>query len=485
MENSSLQAALDKERAGLRQALVTREASKKMLAFTQYTYQNYKANWHHIYLCSRLDALLRGEIKRLMVYMPPRNGKTELVSRRLPPLAFGQNPNEQIIGASYGSDLSSKTNRDVQRIIDSPQYRELFPQVSLSGENSSASATGKWVRSADFFEIVGHSGYYRSAGVGGAITGSGMTLGLIDDPFKNREEADSQTVRDKVWDWYTSTFYTRAEDNARILLTMTRWHEDDLAGRLIAQMKTDPRADQWEIVSFPAIRGDQPCPYDARQPGEPLWPGKYPIDALEVMKSVMGSRDWSALMQQNPTTEGGNIVKRAWWKYWKVMPTKFDEVIQSWDLTFKEHGSSYVVGQVWGRVGASKYLLDQFRDKVGFVETGTAIISMSAKWPEAHRKYIEDKANGPAVIDSLKNKMPGIVPVQPEGSKESRAHAASAQIEGGNVWLPEQAPWLHDYLEEWAQFPNGANDDQVDATTQALMKLNLSSIERLERLLKM
>jgi predicted phage terminase large subunit-like protein len=482
MENSSLQAALDRERAALRQVLVTREARNKTLAFTQYTFPKYRSNWHHIYTCSRLDALLRGEIKRLMLFMPPRNGKTELVSRRLPGMAFGLNPDEQIIAASYGSDLASKNNRDVQRIVDSEAYRKVFNGVRLSGEDGTSK---KWARNSELFEIVDRAGYYKSSGVGGAITGSGFTLGIIDDPFKNREEADSQTIRDKVFNWYTSTFYTRAEENARILLTLTRWHVDDLAGRLIKQMKDDPKADKWEVVAFPAIRGPEPCLYDPREPGAALWPDKYPLDVLEVMKSVMGSRDWASLMQQTPIVDGGNIIKSAWWKFYKERPAKFDEVIQSWDLTFKEQGSSYVCGQVWGRVGASKYLLDLFRRQVGFVETKMAIETMAAKWPMAYRILIEDKANGPAVIESLKSRIPGIIAINPEGSKESRVHACSAQIEAGNVWLPEGAPWLHDYLEEWAQFPNGSNDDQVDASTQALLKLNLSSIERLERLLKM
>lgn len=481
MANSSLQEALEREKAALRQTLVTREARFKLLAFTQYTFPKYRVNWHHSYAASRLDALLRGEIKRLMFFMPPRNGKTELVSRRLPPLAFGRNPDEQIIAASYGSELAGKNNRDVQRIMDSATYRELFPAASLQSEG----VKGKWLRNNDIFEIVGRAGYYRAAGVGGAITGQGMTLGLIDDPFKNREEADSPTIREKVWDWYTSTFYTRAEEGARILLTMTRWHEDDLAGRLLQQSKNDPKADKWEVVSFPALRGPEPCPYDPRAPGEALWPGKYPLDVLEVMRSVMGSRDWSALMQQSPTTEGGNIVKRAWWKFYRVVPAKFDELIQSWDLTFKEKGSSYVCGQVWGRIGASKYLLDLYRAQVGFVETQMAIQTMTMKWPQAYRVLIEDKANGPAVLDSLKHKIPGLIAISPEGSKESRVHAVSPQIEAGNIWLPENAPWLHDYLVEWDQFPNGANDDQVDATSQALLKLNISTIERLERLLKM
>jgi predicted phage terminase large subunit-like protein len=459
-------------------------SGKEILHFTKWTNPRYQTNWHHRILCEKLDKFVRGEITRLIVLMPPRNGKSELVSRRLPAFAFGLNPHEQIMSASYGQDLASKMNRDVQRIMDSEQYKKIFPNVTLPGPDQiKTDGRTKYIRNAKEFEIVGSRGMYRCAGVGGAITGTGFTLGIIDDPIKNRAEADSATYREKIWDWYTSTFYTRKEENARILVTVTRWHEDDLVGRLLKKSKEDKNADQWDVVEFPAIRDERVCEEDPRSIGEPLWPEKFPLTELVAMKAVMGSREWSSLQQQTPITEGGNIVKRDWWKYYDELPRMPDEWIQSWDLTFKESGNSYVVGQVWMRKGANKYLVDQFRQRIGFVETISAIQTMTHKWPQAGRKLIEDKANGPAVIDALKNKISGIIPISPEGSKESRANAVSAQIESGNVWLPRNAIWVHDYIEEWAAFPNGADNDQVDATTQALKKLDISGIERMERFL--
>lgn len=464
----------------VRSALARRSIGR----FTRATKSDYQMNWHHEALCRKLDDLVAGRITRLMVFMPPRNGKSELVSRRLPAFALGRNPNEKVIACSYGADLASTMNRDVQRIMDNNAYRSIFPESIIPGLMRSPYAT-RYIRNSEWFELVDRQGSYRSTGVGGSITGLGFTLGIIDDPIKNREEADSETYRDKVWNWYISTFYTRKEQNARILITLTRWHEDDLAGRLLEQQRKDPAADKWEIVRFPALKDDQECEGDARAMGEPLWPEKYSLNDLQAMRAVMGARDWASLMQQTPVIEGGNIVKRDWWKFYTELPRKFDEMIQSWDLTFKEQGSSYVVGQIWGRVGTKKYLLDQFRDKPGFTETMSAIKTMTIKWPNANRKLIEDKANGPAIIDALKSHITGIIPIRPEGSKESRAHAVSAQIECGDVFLPENAPWVHDYIQEWSQFPNGADDDQVDATTQALSALNYSSIQRLERLLKM
>lgn len=449
-----------------------RRAKTHLLHFTKYTYPKYQVNWHHRVACDALTKLVYGEIDRLIMVMPPRNGKTELGSKRLPAFALGVNPDDQIIATSYGDELASKNNREIQRIIDSEAYKKIFPATTLFGRNVATQEEGTWLRNAKEFEIVGKRGYYKSSGIGGSITGRGGKLLIIDDPTKNREEADSITHRERVWDWYTSTFYTRKEGRARILLMVTRWHEDDLVGRLLKKAKEDPNADQWTIVSFPAIKEDEENEYDPRPRGEPLWPEKYPLEELKAMKSSMGSRDWASLMQQTPIIEGGNIVKRGWWQYYKTRPAKFDEVIQSWDMTFgsTSKSASYVTGQVWGRVGASKYLLEVFREKLGFTETVNAVRTMSAKWPQATLKLVEKKANGAAVIDTLKNKIAGLVAVEPKSSKESRANAVAPEIEAGNVFLPESAPWLHDYLQEWSQFPNGSSDDQVDGTTQALLR---------------
>ena len=474
----------EREYIALRKAFDARFASQKLMSYTRVTFPNYVSNWHHEAICTKIDDLIVGKIKRLMIFVPPRNGKSELVSVRAPSFALGRDPDEQIIMASYAADLANKHNRQAQRVMDTQEFKSLFPNTKIASEDVKQGSYGRYARTSELVEVIGKRGYLRSAGVGGAITGTGFTLGVIDDPFKNRQEADSKVTRDMVWNWYTSTFYTRKEKDARILVTMTRWHEDDLAGRLLKQMeKGGEFAEEWIVIELPALKVGLPNKYDPRQPNEPLWPWKYPYEELMRMQSTMGSRDWASLQQQTPMVEGGNIVQRRWWKFYKQPPAKLDEVVQSWDLTFKEAGSSWVVGQVWGRKGSDKYLLDQFRAKVGFVETVSAIKTMKLKWPEAHRVYIEDKANGPAVIDSLSKQISGVIAVKPEGSKESRLHAVSAQIESGNVYLPEGALWVHDYIEEFSAFPNGADDDQVDATTQALRKLDISGIERLEKLL--
>jgi len=458
-----------------------------MLDFTLYTKPKYRVNWHHEVLCHYLDRYLAGEIRRLMVFMPPRHGKSELVSRRLPALALGQAPDTSIIACSYAADLASLLNRDVQRIIESPSYHELFPGTQLWGKNVRTVTSGAYLRNSDLFEVVNREGVYRSAGVGGSITGMGGRHLLVDDPFKNAEEADSKTVREKVWEWWGSTFYTRAEDDAQILVTQTRWHEDDLSGRLVALADSDPNADQWVIVIFPAEAEGERLELEAalshaerikrlmvedpREPGQALWPGKKDVRELAQIKRQLGTRKYSALYQQRPTPAEGGVWKRGWWQFYTAPPARLDEIIQSWDMAFKDlKTSDYVVGQVWGRLKADYFLLDEVRDRLDFPATLDAVLKLSAKWPQARRKLVEDKANGPAVISMLKNKLPGLIPVEPMGSKEARAAAASPEIEAGNVWLPNilVAPWIAEWIEECSAFPNGTHDDRVDAAGQAI-----------------
>lgn len=451
-------------------------ARRTMWDFVLYVDDNYRMNWHHRLLCDYLDKLACKEIRRLMVFMPPRHGKSELVSRKFPAYLLGRNPDTSIISCSYSADLASRMNRDVQRLIDSEKYSVLFPESHLFGKNIRSTAKGSFLRNSDIFEIVNHRGTYRSSGVGGGITGMGGEYIIIDDPVKNREDADSATIREKIYDWYTSTLYTRLEKDGCILLTLTRWHEDDLAGKLLKAAQEG--ADQWTILELPAVCEYPPKPYDVRQEGEALWKWKYDEEALEKMKVTVGSRDWAALYQQHPTPGEGGTFKREWWNYYKVLPDGLYDFVQSWDCTFKDAQSSdYVVGQVWARKGSSRYLLDQVRGRMSFTETLRAIRSLSAKWPQAIRKLVEDKANGTAVIDVLRKEIPGLIPVEPEGGKIVRANAVTAVAEAGNIYLPDPsiAPWVHDFVEEHAVFPNGANDDQVDAQTQANTYYNSSS----------
>jgi predicted phage terminase large subunit-like protein len=439
--------------------------------FVRYLRPEYLMGWVHEVICRELDVFLKAAVEResprLMLTMPPRHGKSELVSRMFPAYAMGRNPDLSIIATSYGADLASRNNRDVQRIIDSPRYRGLFPATRLWGKNIRTVADGSYQRNSDIFEVVGRLGSYRSAGVGGGITGMGGECIIIDDPIKNREEADSGTFRDKIWEWYLSTLYTRLAPGGGIVLIQTRWHLDDLAGRLLEAERAG-EGDSWRKLAFPALaEADE----DHRRAGEALHPERYGVAELRNIKRNLGSREWGALYQQRPAPEEGAIFERGWFKYWTRLPDKFDRVILSWDLTFKDTaGTDYVVGQAWGQAGSEAYLLDQVRKRMGFVETCEALARFSAKWPQALRKLIEDKANGPAVIDALRRTIPGIVPVEPDGSKVARAHSVTPVFEAGNVYLPDRsvASWVGDLESELLNFPTAAHDDQVDALTQAL-----------------
>lgn len=473
-------------------------ARKSLLEFTRYTMQEYRPNWHHQLMCEYLQAFARLEIKRLMIFCPPRHGKSELVSRRLPAYILGQDPDAPIITASYGADLARRMNRDVQRIIDSREYNKVFPNTRLWGKNIRTVGDGSWLRNSDEFEIVEYNGYYRGAGVGGAITGMGMKFGIIDDPVKNRQDADSPTVRQGLWDWYVSTFRTRLAPGGGILITVTTWHEDGLEARLLKLAESSPKADQWTVIRLPAIAEEPIESYDIRQPGDYLWPAQYSPDEYEATKIGLGSYEWNALYQQKPSPEAGGIFKRHWWQFWQpanadlppvlvklpdgqleerravTLPRHVDlEMLQSWDCAFKETDTSdFVAGQVWGRQGANKYLLDYFKERAEIGPTMAAIQNFTITWPRARAKLIEDKANGPAVIQMLRSKVAGLIPVEPEGSKVGRARAISPEVEAGNVYLPHPAlyPWVNQLIDNCAAFPNTAHDDDIDAMTQALLR---------------
>ncbi len=475
------------------------EAKASLLDFTTFTKPDYKVNWHHRVVCEHLDRFVAGDIKRLMIFAPPRSGKSELVSRRLPAYILGRSPDATIIATSYGADLARRMNRDVQRIIDTPEYAQLFPDTQLFGKNIRTTAHGSWLRNSDMFEVVNHTGYYMASGVGGSITGVGASVIIVDDPIKNRKEANSLTYRESVWEWYTSTLYTRLAPDGCILLTVTRWHEDDLAGRLLTAMKADPNADQWTVITLPAVAEDEPEPgdYDERQPGEPIWATRWDAAEMARKRAVVGERDWASLYQQHPAPDQGGILKRSSWRYWQPagghlppvsvriseteireieaveLPARFDEMLQSWDCTFKDASTSdFVAGQTWGRSGANKYLLDYVLKRMDITATMAAIVAMTERNPKAIAKLIEDKANGPAVIQMLHSKITGLIAVNPEGGKVSRAYAVQPEVEAGNVYLPHPmiAPWVVGFIVNCATFPNATHDDDVDAFTQALIR---------------
>ena len=419
--------------------------------------------------------VMAGKQPRLIIQAPPRSGKSELFSRRFPAWAFGQNPNLQMIAASYSADLSSRMNRDVQRIIDSEEYAGVFPETSFSSNTSASINSQKNIRNSEIFEIAGYSGSYRSAGVGGGITGMGADIAIIDDPVKDAKEANSQTYRDSVWDWYTSTFYTRLSPKSGILLGMTRWHEDDLAGRLLADMKNG--GDQWRVVSFPAIAEEDE---QYRKEGDALHPERYDLTHLTKIKKAVGTQTWNALYQQRPSSKGGDVIKRAWFKRYSVLPL-MRRVIIAGDTAqkVKQHNdfSVFIVAGIG--IDGGLYIIDLIRGKWEAPELERKLEDIWNKYRASHKAqsvYIEDKSSGTGLIQSIQRKrnIP-IKGVQVDADKYTRVLGIQGFIESGYVFLPDGAEWVEDFLSECEKFTatdSHKHDDQVDTLTMAITELS-------------
>lgn len=462
-----------------------RELSRRYYRdYVEYAHNGHYSHFRHTELiCEPLQRIADGEQLFVLIELPPRHGKSMTVTETFPSYYIGRNPDKRVIAAAYSDGLATKFGRLNRNKFNEFSY-DLF-DVQLSESNA---ATKDW-------GVEDRRGGMIATGIGGSITGQGADLMIIDDPIKNMKEASSQTIRDNIWDEWEATLSTRLHDGASVIVIMTRWHEDDLIGRLLAR---SPR--KWIRLRLPAIAEDEDDLL-GRKPGEPLC-AELGFDEkwAEEKKAEVGTRTWASLYQQRPAPAGGNIFKREWFKYYvrtpeqkrdwglsddvMVLPVHFDKLAQSWDCTFKDSETSdFVAGGVWGRKKAQYFLFDIDHRKMGFADTMKAIRAMSDKWPQARSKYIEDKANGTAIIEMLKDEISGIVPVNPDGGKEARANAVSPLFEAGNVYLPHpnMCSWVDDVIEELVSFPNAAHDDLVDMTTQALNQLYTNNSNPLDR----
>lgn len=428
---------------------------------------------HQTYIAPYLQRIADGERLFLIVELPPQHGKSTFITETFPAYYLMKNPEKLAMVVSYSEELYKKFGRKNREKFRT--YSESLFDLKISSDTASVSEWG----------IDGHLGQLYSTSILGGATGRGSSLLIIDDPIKNRAEANSKTIRDKIYAEWQDTFYSRLSATGSVIIIMTRWHEDDLAGRLLKEGNLP-----WVEIKIPAIaeEGD----LLGREIGEALAPeiGKDEEWAKQT-KAVSGSRGWASLYQQRPTPAGGDIFRRSWAKFYvptiemrtklglsddvAILPDDLDRQVQSWDCTFKnKETSDYVAGHVWGQKAADYYLLDRHHERMGIVETMKAIQSMTTRWPNAHAKYVEDKANGSAVIEMLQKKIAGMVPVNPDGGKEVRAYAVSPFWEAGNVYLPHPLwkQWSDEILDELESFPNGAHDDDVDAMTQALVKMS-------------
>lgn len=417
---------------------------------------------------------------RGIISMPPQNGKSLRASIAFPAWVLQQDPDTRIVIASYEAQIAIRFSDALRR------------QIKDRGESAGLIIGGKDTERN--WQIRGHRGGVYAASVGGALTSRSADLLIIDDPVKGFAEAASPTYQAKTWDWWTGTALTRVQGGGSVIVILTRWHDDDLAGQL---MRANPGV--WEFLRIPAQADHRPELGETdplgREPGEYMKSVQgFTHEQWEERKKQVGPKTWAALYQGVPSPDEGGIFPAEWARYeqplWEVQPNgarlvpgvgRADhELIQSWDLAFKgTDGSDYVVGQVWLRVGSQAYLLDMVRDRMNFTQTLEAIRGLSAKWPQAYAKYVEDKANGPAVMSMLSGEIGGLIPVNPEGGKIARANAVSAYAHAGDILLPAPAllPNVGELLEELKLFPASSHDDSVDALTQAVSQLLLYRID--------
>lgn len=420
---------------------------------------------------------------RLIVSMPPQEGKSERVTKTGTLWALTRDPTRRMGIVSYSQSLAETFGREIRNWITMCDGDEGTFDIGLQIARDYGSAK-RW-------QLASHRGGVICVGIGSGLTGRPIDALVIDDPFSDKSQADSAYYRDRVWGWWQAVGSTRLAPGAPVIVIMTRWHEDDFAGRLLAAED----GHRWRVVNIPALADHDPNKGEtdllSRQPGQWLISARGRTEAEWGQIQIQaGSRVFSALYQGRPSPDAGNVWQRPWWRryttpLWSQHPTvpdayrvdECDELVMSWDMAFKDTKSSdYVVGQVWARRGANVYLVDQVHKRLSFTDTVTAFKAMAARWPQATAKYVEDKANGTAIIDTLRSKIPGIVPVTPTESKYARANAVAPLIEAGNVFLPEVAIGLFDpegLIDEAAGFPNSAHDDQVDATSQALAQMLL------------
>lgn len=428
-------------------------------------------NWHIGAICEHLEAVKKRQIKRLLINMPPRFMKSLLIAVAFPTWVWIDNPEHRWIFSSYSGVLSTRDNLKGRRVIDSDWYQKRYGHIyQLTTDQN---VKNKYENN--------RTGVRMSTSVGGVGTGEGGDTLVVDDPHNVLEAGkESDVSREEVWTWWTETMSSRYNDQktGAAVGVMQRVHEQDWAGRILEQ-------GGWEHLMIP-MRWEEGRSkvtslgfVDPRKTdGELAWPARFDEDAVARLEKELGSYAAAGQLQQNPTPrEGGMFKKSAWGMYHcspQQMAAQCEEIIISGDLTFKgAAGSDYVSLQVWGRKGANKYVLARVTERMTFGQTKKALTRLAAEWPQNIAVVIEDKANGPAVMDDMKDVIPGLVAVDPQGGKIARANSIEAQHEAGNIYGPDPSipgcEWITELIDVCAKFPLVAHDDDVDAFTQAII----------------
>lgn len=449
----------------------------------------YVHGWHIDAIAEHLEAVLSGQIRHLIINIPPRHMKSLEVCVFMPTWAWIRKPHLRFLTSSYAATLSTRDAVKSRRILQSPWYRARWGHVFQLAYDQNQKQRYENNR----------GGYRIATSVGGTTTGEGGDILLADDPH-NARKIHSATIRENDLNWWKETWSTRMNDpkTGVEIIVMQRLHERDLTGYILAEVGG------YEHLCLPARHEtDRHCATSIgwsdprKERGELLWSERMDETELAKLERKLGPYGTAGQLQQRPSPTEGGILKRWWWRFWipkgarvepvrvlmadgsyhecpqVELPDQFSREAQSWDMAFKGTAdSAYVAGQAWGQRGPDYFLLDQIREKLDLPGSIAAVREMTRRRPKAITKWIEDKANGPAVIQSLRKELPGLMEVSPKGSKEGRAHAISPFAQAGNVYLPHPAlyPWVRDFIEEATKFPNGTYKDQVDAMDQAILE---------------
>ncbi len=444
-------------------------SQNKFIKFVETVWLTFISGRHHKIMADAFERVARGELKRLIINMPPRHTKSEFASYLLPAWFLGKFPHKKVIQTSHTAELAVGFGRKVRNLVDSDVYHGIFPNLSLQADSKAA---GRWNTSK--------GGDYFAIGVGGAVTGKGADLLIIDDPHSEQEAAlavTSPEIYDKVYEWYTSGPRQRLQPGGAIVIVMTRWAQRDLTGQVI-KASAQRGGEEWEVIEFPAIMPS----------GNPLWPEFWSLKELSALQEELPNSKWQAQYQQNPVGNESAIVKRDWWQWWEHEdPPACDYILQTWDTAFEKHQrADYSAGTTWGVFKNPEdhdqpniILLDTYKKRVEWVELKRDVLEQYREW-EPDGMLIEKKATGAPLIYELRSMGIPVQEYTPSKGQDkiARLNSVSDIIASGKVWVP-RTRWAEELVDEIAAFPSGEHDDLVDATTLALMRFRQGGFLRL------
>jgi len=458
--------------AEARKAVTKQKATNDFMAYVNYVWPSFIHGRHHEKMARAFERVARGEVKRLIINMPPRHTKSEFASYLLPSWFLGMYPGKKIIQTSHTAELAVGFGRKVRNLVDSDAYKDIFPDVALQSDSKAA---GRWA--------TNYGGDYFAIGVGGAVTGKGADLLIIDDPHSEQEAALSETnpeIYDKTYEWYTSGPRQRLQPGGAIVIVMTRWSKKDLTGQVL-KAAAQRSGEEWEVIDFPAIMPS----------GKPLWPQFWSLKELSALKEELPNAKWQAQYMQQPTSDVSAIIKREWWQIWPDDDAPFCEfLIQSWDTAFlKTERSDYSACTTWGvfykpdSLGINRaniILLNAFKSRMEFPELKQRAMQEYKEW-NPDTLVVEAKAAGSPLIFELRAMG---IPVQEftptkGNDKIARLNSVADIFASGMVWVPNTS-WAEELVEEVASFPSGEHDDMVDSMSQALIRYRRGGFIRLE-----